>query len=132
MVLAFFVTDFVRKNKPRATSAILAEPLSSVGRVADLRTGGGWSDPRFGQYFFRGLMIVIATGFIFLSPLSIVSTMGKQPVAWKEYCAEYCLKKLQDSMNRCTGRRDITEILLKTALNNQSSAILELKKKKNA
>ena len=38
-------------------------------------------------------MIVIATAFIPVSPLS-VSTMvyvGKQPVAWKEYCAEYCL-----------------------------------------
>ena len=43
--------------------------------------------------------------------------VGKHPVAWKEYCAEYWLKELQESMNRCTGRRDITEILLKTALN---------------
>ena len=42
--------------------------------------------------------------------------VGKQPVAWKEYCAEYWLKELLESMNRCTGRRDITEILLKTAL----------------
>ena len=41
----------------------------------------------------------------------------KQPVAWKEYCAEYWLKELQESTDRCTGRRDITEILLKTALN---------------
>ena len=43
--------------------------------------------------------------------------MGKQPVAWKEYCAEYWLKELQGSMDRCTNLRDITEILLKTALN---------------
>ena len=43
--------------------------------------------------------------------------VGKQPVDWKEYCAEYWLKELQESMDRCTGRRDITEILLKTALN---------------
>ena len=43
--------------------------------------------------------------------------MGKQPVAWKEYCAEHWLKELQGSMDRCTGLRDITEILLKTALN---------------
>ena len=42
---------------------------------------------------------------------------GKQPVALKEHCAEYWLKELQESMDRCTGRRDITEILLKTALN---------------
>ena len=43
--------------------------------------------------------------------------VGKQPVAWKEYCAEYWLKGPQESMDRCSGHRDITEILLKTALN---------------
>ena len=45
----------------------------------------------------------------------------KQPVAWKEYCAEYWLKELQESMDRCTGRQDVTEILLKTALNSVQS-----------
>ena len=29
--------------------------------------------------------------------------VGKQPVAWKEYCMEYWLKELQESMDRCTG-----------------------------
>ena len=43
--------------------------------------------------------------------------VGKQPVGWKENCAEYWLNELQESMDKCTGRRDITEILLKTALN---------------
>ena len=38
----------------------LAEPHSSIGSVADLTTEGPW----FGQYSFRGLMIIIATGFI--------------------------------------------------------------------
>ena len=56
-----------------------AEPHSSVGSFADLRTGGHWFDPRFnswlGQYSFQGLMIVIATGFIPLSPLSVALTM---------------------------------------------------------
>ena len=52
-----------------------AKPHSSVGCVAVLRTGGRRFDPRLGQYSFRGLMIVIATGFIILSPLSVVSTM---------------------------------------------------------
>ena len=71
-----------------------AEPHSSVGSIADLRTGGSWFDPRHGQYSFLELMIVIATGFISLSSLSIVSTM----VTWessqwlgKEYCTEYWL-----------------------------------------
>ena len=39
--------------------------------------------------------------------------VGKQPVAWKEYCMEYWLKELQESMDRCTDCCDITEILLK-------------------
>ena len=51
------------------------EPHSSVDSVVDLRTGGRWFDPRLGQYSFQGLRIVFATGFIPLSPLSVVSTM---------------------------------------------------------
>ena len=43
--------------------------------------------------------------------------MRKQPVAWKEYCAEYWLKELQKNMDSCTGRRNITELLLERALN---------------
>ena len=53
--------------------------------------------------------------------LSQCCYVGKQPVAWKEYCVEYWLKELQESMDRCTGCCDITEILLKTALNNIQS-----------
>ena len=40
----------------------------------------------------------------------------KQQVASKEYCAKYWLKELMESMDRCTGRHVITEILLKAAL----------------
>ena len=42
------------------------------------------------------------------------SYVGKQPVARKEY---YWLKEFQESMDRCIGHCDITEIHLKTALN---------------
>ena len=42
--------------------------------------------------------------------------VGKQPVAWKEKCAEYWLKELQESMDTCTSRRNITEILLKSLI----------------
>ena len=63
-------------------------------------------------------MIVTATGFIPLSQLSVVSTIVKwESSQWKEYCADYWLKELQESMDRYTGHRDITEVLLKTALN---------------
>ena len=87
---------------------------------ADLRTGGPCFDLRLGQYFFRGLMVVIATGLIFL-----IAVRCCKPVAWKEYCLEYWLKELKESMDRCTGRCGITEILSKTALNTMQ-AINEL------
>ena len=45
------------------------------------------------------------------------SYVGKQPVAWREYYAEYLLKELQEKTDRCTGHCNITEILLETALN---------------
>ena len=38
-------------------------------------------------------------------------------MGWKEYCVELWLKELQESMDSCTGHSDITEILLKMALN---------------
>ena len=49
--------------------------------------------------------------------------VGKQPVAWKEYCVEYWLEELQESMGRCTCCHDITEKLVKTALNTIQSTI---------
>ena len=47
-------------------------------------------------------------------------------MALKEYCAEYWLKELQESMKRGTGRRDITEIL-NTALSRIQSISSERK-----
>ena len=60
------------------------KPHSSVSNVWDLRTGGCWFNPGLGQYSFRELMIVIATGFI--PPLTAIHCLhngyvGKQPVA---------------------------------------------------
>ena len=49
--------------------------------------------------------------------------VAKQPVAWKEYCAEYWLKELLESMDRCTGCSDITEILMKKVLNTIQSIV---------
>ena len=66
-----------------------------------------------GQYSVRGLMIVIATGFIPFSPPPIVSTMVKK----EAILCGVLLKELQENMDRCTGHRYITEIILKTALN---------------
>ena len=47
--------------------------------------------------------------------------VGKEPVARREYCAEYRLKEIQESKDRCIGRCNITEILLKKALINIQS-----------
>ena len=35
----------------------------------------------------------------------------------KERCAKYWLKELQEGMDRCAGRLDIAEVMLKPALN---------------
>ena len=91
--------------------------------VQGLRTGSRWFDPQLGQYSFRGLTIVIATIFIPLAPLSIVSTMVKVAIVFDEYFAEHWLIGLRETMYRCNSRRDITEILLKTALNTIQSMI---------
>ena len=112
--------QYNRNTKCKYTAKIgFAEPHSSVDSVANLRTGGSRFDPRLGQYSFRGLMIVAVTGLIPLSPLSVISTM----VMWKSsqwleriFCG-VLVKKPQESMYLCTGRRDITEILLRRVVN---------------
>ena len=43
--------------------------------------------------------------------------VGKQPLAWKKILCGVLVKRTAESMDRCTGRRDITEILLKMAVN---------------
>ena len=58
-------------------SLLSAKPHSSVGSIAYLRAGGHWFNPQLRQYSFQGLMIVITTGFIPLSTLSVVSKMVK-------------------------------------------------------
>ena len=45
----------------------------------------------------------------------------KQPVAWQVCCVVYWCWKTRKRMNRWTGRRDMTEQLLKTALNPNTS-----------
>ena len=100
---------------------------SSVGSVADLRTGGRWFDLQLGQYSFRGLMIVIATGFIPLSPLSVVSTKKKYAKAAsgleRILCRVLVKRTPGKHRSRCTSRQDIPEILLKTGLNTIQSII---------
>ena len=73
----------------------MPNPDSLVNSIRDLRTGVRWFDIGLGQYSFQGLMIVIATGFIPLTAFHCLDNgfLGKQPVAWKEYYAEYWLNE---------------------------------------
>ena len=108
-------------------SSVLTKPRPhcSVGGAQDFRTGGRWCDSRLGQYSFPWLMVFIASGFIRLSPLSVVLTkvmyessqwLGKN-IVWitgKRDSRKAC-------MGRCTGCTNMIEILLKMALNNMQS-----------
>ena len=102
---------------------VFAEPHSSVSHVQKLITGGRWFDPRLGQNSSRGLMIVIATGFILLSPLSMFRQWlcGIGARGLERILCGALIKKYQESMDRCTGRREITVILLKTVLKNHTT-----------
>ena len=105
-------------------------PPSYIGRVQNLKTGCR-SDSRIGQFLSgvagsipgtANLSPWIDHGFYDRIQLSLTilfddGKLGKQPVTWKKYCAEYMLKKIRDSMERNTGRCDITEEILETALN---------------
>ena len=84
-----------------------AKPHSSVGRVQDLRTGGYWFVSGLGQYSVRGTDDS-QCNWIHSSLTAVCcfgsGYVGKQPVARKEYWAEYWLKELKESIDRCTGR----------------------------
>ena len=76
---------------------LYAEPHSSVGIVADLRTGGRWFDLRLDQFFFSPGIDDSHCNKIHSSPTAVRyfdnGYVGMQPLAWKEYCAEYWLKR---------------------------------------
>ena len=80
-------------------------PHSSVESLPDLRTGGRWFEPsarsiffpRIGDSHFNRIHTSLTAVHCFNNDY-----VGKQPWTWKEYCAEYWLKQLQESLNRCT------------------------------
>ena len=71
------------------TSLNGAKPHCSVSSVADLRTRGRWFNPQLGQYSLPELIIVISLSVLCFDN----GYVGKHPVAWKKYSAEYWLKK---------------------------------------
>ena len=95
-----------------------------VGSVQDLRTGSRWFDTPTRPIFFPR----IDDGHCdrihsFLTAVHCFDNgyAGKQPVALEEYFAEYWLQEFQEGTDRCTGRLDSTDILLKTALTTKQS-----------
>ena len=46
--------------------------------------------------------------------------VGKQPVVWKEYCAESGKNNCRKKKAKCTGHRDIIAKILKTDVNNHA------------
>ena len=68
----------------------------------------------------------LSTCVIRLPPMGLVY-VEKQPVAWEDCCVENWCGKTRKCMIRWTGRRDITQKLLKTALNPKQSMIWHCK-----
>ena len=77
-----------------------AEPHSSVGRVADLRTEGRWFDPRLGQYSFRGLISHCKRIHSSLTAVHCFDDgyLGKQPPGLERMLCRVLLKELQESV----------------------------------
>ena len=81
-----------------------ASTYSSVGSVEDLRTGGHWFEsparPIFFESHCRKDWFLSHSNHCFYD-----GYVGKKAQDWKEHCAEFWLKELQESMDKCTSRR---------------------------
>ena len=97
---------------------VLPSNHSLVGSLENLRTEGPWFEPPartiFSPRIYDSHYDRIHSSLTAVHSFSH-GNVGKQSVALKEYCMEDWLKRLQKSMY--TGCRDITEIILKLALN---------------
>ena len=106
-------TNFITSQLSGAFFSIICR---ASGSVQNLRTGGRWFDPRVWPIFFPRINDRHCNRIH--SSLTAVHCfdhgyVGKQPVACGEYCLEYWYKEFQESMDRGSGPRDITEITLK-------------------
>ena len=100
-----------------------ASVAQSIPSGLSIHSRGCEFGSQLGQHSFRCLTKDIETCFIRLSPMGCLTVnVEKQPVAWKVCCVVYWCGKTRKRMSRWTDRRDMTEKLLKTALNpNQST-----------
>ena len=96
----------------------LSSPCSPVSSVEDFGTGGRWLEPLARPIFFSRIDDTHYDRIhSSLTPVQCFEDyVGKQPVAWKEYCVEYWLKELKENMDRFTRLHNVTEILLRTEL----------------
>ena len=91
---------------------LVAESHRSVGSVKESKIEGRWFDPPA-----RPILFPKIDGRHWDRIHSSLTTVhffddgyvGKQPVASAEYCVEFSLKELQESMDRCAGHRDMTK-----------------------
>ena len=92
---------------------------SSGGSIQDLKKGGRWYDPQARQIFFHRTDCdrIAVCCFNNVGKQKVKATSGLERIM----CNELVKKKIQDSMDRCTGCHEITEILLKTMLNTTQS-----------
>ena len=97
-----------------------AKPHSSVGSMQDLRTGGRWFDPLAQPILFLN----IDDSHCDRSHSSLTTVhcfdngyYGKAACGFEKILYGILVKRTPVSVDRCTGHRDIAEIMLKMALN---------------
>ena len=64
----------------------------------------------FPSMFSKGFLLWVCKSWDGVICKGWLLYVEKQPMAWKEYCVEYWLKKFHESKDRCTGCHYITEI----------------------
>ena len=105
---------------PIFLSLVLQSPCSSGGSVTGCQSRGCEFESQFDQHSFWRLTTSLWQDHT-SSTNGLSVYVEKQPVAWKKCCMEYWCEKAKKHMSRWTGGLEMTEKLLKTALNwNQS------------
>ena len=105
--------------------------LSDKDLKTDYHAGRAYSSVGSGEALNRRSLVQSPEGLIFFLSINDIALtvvycfdilyVGKQSVAWKEYCVEYWLTGLQESMALCTGCRAITKILLKNGISHRKN-----------
>ena len=122
-ILLQWLSSILGKNIGRArdyTSNLLFSSwqcyqLSYEARHRTWEQGTAGLIPGFAIFFSQDWWYVIWQDLLLCRQRSLFQKLLCGKTA-NEYCAEYWYNKLQESMDRCTGHLDITEILLKTAI----------------